>query len=562
MPHPRPVRRFLTVSSSLALATAVLVVGHAPATAATGSAAPPKSTADCAALAGLEIPKHRIGLPTTGAEITATTTVPASGTGPAALPAYCRADIAIHPVDPDAPDILMGLALPEGWNGKTMMFGGGGYNGTVPNLGQNVPFGPVDQRTPLGRGYATYASDSGHQADTGRHPIASLDGWFGQNDEAVRNFSGDALKKVHDTARYVIGKAFHRKPGTAYFAGGSTGGREALAVAQRWPRDFDGVIAAYPAWNAATLDLYFGRLTHEFGKPGAFPAKEQQDLLAQRVLAACDGDDGAEDGVISDEAGCDFDPETLLCDDGEAPGETCLSREQVEAVVAADSSWKLPYRVASGERSYPGFPVLSGARMSTPTLGFGTAAPADPMPVTAGYGMQFWNQWAQYFVARDPQISPFAIDPAAPGKWQRRISELTAIQDVNDADLRPFARSGGRLILVHGAADELVSHRSTIDYYQRVQRVMGERATEKFSRFYLVPGANHANFPPVAYSAAYDSLTALEKWAERGVAPGDDQVVADGNAGANRTRPLCEWPTWPAYVGGPVSEAGSFECRG
>ena len=212
------------------------------------------------------------------------------------------------------------------------------------------------------------------------------------------------------------------------------------------------------------------------------------------------------------------------------------------------------------EWGYPGFPVLSGARMSTPILGFGTSAPADPMPVTAGYGMQFWNQWAKYFIARDPQISPFAIDPAAPGEWQRRISELTALQDVNDADLRPFARSGGRLILVHGAADELVSHRSTIDYYQRVQRVMGKRATEEFSRFYLVPGANHANFAPVAFSASYDSLTALQKWAEDGVAPDRHQVVADGNVGANRTRPLCEWPTWPAYVGGSVSEASSFRC--
>ncbi|MER6941462.1 tannase/feruloyl esterase family alpha/beta hydrolase, partial [Nocardioides sp. NPDC000441] len=497
----------------------------------------------------------------TGAEVTATRSMPASGTGPTALPAYCRADIAIHPVDPAAPDIRMGLALPQGWNGKTMMFGGGGYNGTVPNLAQNVPFGPVDQRTPLGRGYATYASDSGHQADTSRHPIASLDGWFGQNDEAVRNFSGDALKKVHDTATYVISKAFGRAPGTAYFAGGSTGGREALAVAQRWPRDFDGVISAYPAWNAATLDLFFGRITHEFGKPGAFPSKAQQDLVAQRVLAACDGGDGVTDGVISDEAGCDFDPETLLCGEGETPGDTCLSREQVDAVVAADSSWRLPYRVASGEWGYPGFPLLSGARMSTPVLGFGTAAPADPMPVTAGYGMQFWNQWAKYFVARDPQISPFAIDPADPGEWQGRISELTALQDVNDADLRPFARSGGRLILVHGAADELVSHRSTIDYYQRVQRLMGKRATEGFSRFYLVPGANHANFAPVAFSASYDSLTALEKWAERGVAPGQNQVVADGNAGAARTRPLCDWPAWPAYVGGPASEASSFRCE-
>lgn len=556
MPPTRLVRRFLTVGSSLALAAAALVVGQVPA-----SAAPSTGTADCSSLVGLRIPAHRIGLPTTGAEVTATTSMPASGTGPTALPDYCRADIAIHPVDPAAPDIRIGLALPQGWNGKSMMFGGGGYNGTVPNLAQNVPFGPVDQRTPLGRGYATYASDSGHQADTTRHPIASLDGWFGQNDEAVRNFSGDALKKVHDTATYVITRAFGRAPGTAYFAGGSTGGREALAVAQRWPRDFDGVISAYPAWNAATLDLFFGRITHEFGKPGAFPSKVQQDLVAQRVLAACDGGDGLADGVISDEAGCDFDPETLLCGEGETPGATCLSREQVDAIVAADSSWRLPYRVASGEWGYPGFPVLSGARMSTPVLGFGTTAPADPMPVTAGYGMQFWNQWAKYFVARDPQISPFAIDPADPGEWQRRISELTALQDVNDADLRPFARSGGRLIMVHGAADELVSHRSTIDYYQRVQRVMGKRATEGFSRFYLVPGANHANFAPVAFSASYDSLTALEKWAERGVAPGQNQVVADGNAGAGRTRPLCEWPAWPAYVGGPVSEASSFRCE-
>ncbi len=556
MPHTRLVRSFLIAGSSLALAAATLVAGHVPATAAR----PSPGAADCTGLAGLRIPAQRIGLPTKGAEVTATTSVPASGTGPTALPAYCRADISIRPVDPAAPEILMGLALPNGWNGKAMMFGGGGYNGTVPNLAQNVPFGPLDQRTPLGRGYATYASDSGHQADPDNHPIPSLDGSFGRSDEALRNFSGDALKKVHDTATYVIRKAFHRAPRAAYFAGGSTGGREALAVAQRWPRDFDGVIAAYPAWNAATLDLFFGRLTHEFAKPGAFVSTDQQDLIAQRVLAACDGDDGLEDGLISDEAGCDFDPETLLCGDGETPGATCLSREQIDAVVVADSKWRLPYRVASGERGYPGFPLLSGARMSTPVLGYGTTAPADPMPVTAGYGMQFWTQWAKHFIARDPQISPFAIDPNNPGKWQRRISELTALQDINDADLRPFARAGGRLILIHGAADELVSHRSTIDYYQRVQRVMGTRATEGFSRFYLVPGANHANFAPVAYSAAYDSLSVLERWAERGVAPAKGQVVADGNAGADRTRPLCEWPSWPTYVGGDASEASSFRC--
>lgn len=561
MHRPRLVRSLTTAGTSLALAAAALVAGQVPASSVPATAGSTSGAVDCDGLQGLRVPAQRIGLPTTGAEVTATTSVPASGAGPTSSPAHCRADIAIHPVDPAAPDIRMGLALPEGWNGKTMMFGGGGYNGTVPLLTQNVPFGPLDQRTPLGRGYATYASDSGHQADPANHPIPSLDGSFAQNDEALRNFSGDALKKVHDTAAYVIRRAFDRAPGTAYFAGGSTGGREALAVAQRWPRDFDGVIAAYPAWNAATLDLFFGRVAHEFAEPGAFPSTAQQDLVAQRVLEACDGGDGLEDGVVSDEAGCDFDAETLLCGDGETPGATCLSREQVDAVVSAESAWRLPYRVASGEWGYPGFPLLSGARMSTPILGYGTTAPADPMPVTAGYGAQFWAQWVRFAVARDSQASPFAVDPDAPGRWQRRINELTALQDVNDADLRPFARAGGRLILIHGAADELVSHRSTIDYYQRVRRVMGTRAAHDFSRFYLVPGANHANFAPVAFSAAYDSLTVLEKWAERGVAPSERQVVADGNAGADRTRPLCEWPSWPAYVGGDASDASSFRCR-
>lgn len=561
---PRLLRSVLaaTAATSFALPVAGWVAAGAATTPESrASAQRTASTTACAALVGLPIPARRLGLPTSGGEVTAARNAPASGSGAAATPAHCLVDAAIHPVDPAAPDILMRVALPHDWNGGALMFGGGGYNGTIPNVAQNVPFGPVDQPTPLGRGYATFASDSGHQADTANHPIPSLDGSWAVNDEAVRNFSGDALKKVRDAALVIVRAAYGAKPERLYFAGGSTGGREALAVAQRWPKDFDGVIAAYPAWNAATLDLFFGYATHVLGAPGAFPGPAEQRLLEDSVMAACDPDDGVVDGLISDEAGCDFDPQALLCPAGTRPGATCLSQEQIDAVVAVSSPMRLGYEVASGEWGYPGFPLLSGASMSTPILGWGTTPPAEPMPVTAGYGTQFWTQWVKYFVTRDPATGPFDLDPLDPGEWQDRISELTALQDVNDADLAPFARAGGKLLLVHGAADELVSHRSTVEYYERVRAAVGDRRTDRFARFYLVPGANHANFPPVDFSAAWDSLTALEEWVEEGVAPAD-QVVADGDpARGLRTRPLCEWPTWPAYVGGDPAEADSFTCR-
>ncbi|MFD0852201.1 tannase/feruloyl esterase family alpha/beta hydrolase, partial [Actinomadura adrarensis] len=122
--------------------------------------------------------------------------------------------------------------MPAEWNHKAMMFGGGGYNGTVPDIAMNVPLGRADRPTPLARGYVTFASDSGHQAG----PTGSLDGSFGVNDEALRNFAaGDALKKTHDAAMFLIRHGYGARPGRTYFAGGSTGGREALVVAQRWP---------------------------------------------------------------------------------------------------------------------------------------------------------------------------------------------------------------------------------------------------------------------------------------------------------------------------------------
>ncbi|MFC9977885.1 tannase/feruloyl esterase family alpha/beta hydrolase [Spirillospora sp. NPDC127200] len=547
------MNRHRTLLAAGAVALAGLTAVPAQAATTTGTS--------CTDLAGTAIPASAIGLPTGGGQVRQATLVPASGQGASAVGEHCRVDAALRPVDPAAPAILMRIALPTAWNGKAMMFGGGGYNGTVPNIAGNVPFGPADQPTPLGRGYATFASDSGHQAAPDFQPATSLDGSFAANDEALRNFSGDALKKTRDAALHLIVERYAgAKPTQSYFAGGSTGGREALAVAQRWPRDFDGVIAVYPAWNAATLDLFFGYKAQILSRPGAFPGPAEQELLHRSVVNACDGRDGLRDGVVSDERGCRFDPRVLRCTARHQQPGTCLTDRQIRAVRALSSPLRLPYRLASGETGYPGFPYLSGAAMTTPLLGMGTTAPAHPMPKTSGYGVQFWDQWIRYAVTRDPAHNSLAVDPRRPGKWRDRISRLSALQDVNDPDLRPFAAAGGRLLIVHGLADELVSHRSTAQYFDRVRATTSTAATARFARFYTVPGANHANVK-AAFTAGWDSLTALEGWVEDSAAPQRPVVKDDNPTAAGRARPLCEYPAWPRYKGsGDPNDAASFTC--
>ncbi|MFH8350062.1 tannase/feruloyl esterase family alpha/beta hydrolase [Streptomyces sp. NPDC018045] len=252
----------------------------------------------------------------------------------------------------------------------------------------------------------------------------------------------------------------------------------------------------------------------------------------------------------------------MRCPGGKDTADICLSDQQIHAAEMLSSPLRWKYRLASGENSYPGFPFLSGADMTTPLLGMGTRAPGHPMAKNSGYGLQFWDQWVRYFVSRAPAHNSLDIDPRRPGAWQQRISRLSALQDVNDPDLHRFAEAGGKLLLLHGTADELVSHRSTIDYFQRVQQRMGLHATGAFARLYLIPGANHVNVD-ASFAASYDSLSALEDWAEDGKAPSRPVVTDAGPAENARTRPLCAFPSWPEYRGhGNPASAHNFTCHG
>ncbi|MFP3614704.1 tannase/feruloyl esterase family alpha/beta hydrolase [Paraburkholderia sp. SIMBA_050] len=527
----------------------------------------------CADLSGMTIAPASIGLPTTGATVTAATPVAAAGSGATATPDYCKVSAAISPVDPAAPKIMMQIALPSTWNHKVMMFGGGGYDGTIPDVAGNVPAGPTAEATPLGRGYATFGSDSGHQANV----LASQDGSFGINNEAVNNFSGDALKKTRDVAIAIINARYAvNGPTKAYFAGGSSGGREALEVAQKWPQDWDGVIALYPAGAAASLDLQFGRITRALAQPGAYPNAAKRKVLYDASIQACDMLDGVADGLVSNMKACNatFNPTTatvngrpLRCAGGADTGDTCLSDAQIAAFNTINTSITFNYTLASGETQYPGFntwgtdfgiPNASPFQVAVSFLSLNSAQPASPMPNAAPYGSVFWDQWVRFFVTRDPNFNSLTLDPQNPGAYQARISALTGLQDVNKTDLTAFQSKGGKVLIAHGTSDALVSTRATEQYVDRVRSTMGVARADTFLRYYEIPGYGHV--ASTVFNASWDSLTTLENWAERGVTP-PPQVVSDTIGVPGRTRPLCQYPTWPKYAGsGDVNMASNFAC--
>ncbi|SOB89932.1 feruloyl esterase [Alloalcanivorax xenomutans] len=528
----------------------------------------------CDQLVGLAIPADAMELSTSGGEVTAAEVVEASGSGAAAVPEHCLVSGRIAPVDPQAPDIQFKVALPTEWNSKVLMFGGGGFNGSIPAITGDISQGAPDQPTPLGRGYATFASDSGHQANE----YGSQDGRWGLNDEAVCNFSGEALKKTRDAATFVIEKRYADEPTYRYFAGGSTGGREALTNIQRWPDDWDGAIAWYPAWNNVAALLAGQYLSRALAEPGAYPDSGERQKLLDAALEACDAMDGVEDGLISDQRQCNetFDPATALvdgnnlrCPGGADDGDHCLSDAQIEALNAMNDGVDFNFPLASGETGYPGSNVwgadLGITTIDTPVqptvvfLALGTAQPVQPdMPRNAPYLSVLVDQWVKYSVAGDADFNSFELDPVNPEpQYAERISELSGMLN-SGTDISAFADRGGKLLLAHGLSDVLVSSRATEIYYQRLLEQMGQEKVDSFVRYYEIPGFGHG--ASSHFHATWDSLTALENWVEQDMAP-EDQVTMDLIGAPGRTRPLCDYPAWPRYVeGGDPMSASSFEC--
>jgi feruloyl esterase len=572
-PTPCAVTRVI-VTRMAAVAAALSVGAAAVGTVGVGGrhvrAAPVAPVvAHCAALEGTRIPANAIGLPTHGATVLTATLVLATQHGNR-NGEYCRITGVIHAVKDSTPDIRFQLNLPTRWNGRALQLGGGGYSGQVVSGIEPAPFAP--NAAPLAQGYATFGSDSGHVGNSGRAD-------FGANDEAVANFGYGHLKKTHDVALALIAFGYGRMPDKTYFFGGSTGGREGYTVIQRFPADYDGVVANAPAIDFTGVRLMGVKLGQAvYRSAGGFVSPAQQRYVHETVMRACDPLDGATDGIVSNVEACRKREAAVIhalrCDhtgadgdgDGHGQGEgknqgegVCLSDAQLATLEVLRDGVKLPRPLAYGVQHYAGYNVFEGANFSSP-LGLGASDKAAyPLSFAAnGYLFAQGDAYIKYFIAHDDSFNSLDFNLDKPGRYWRRVNALSATVGAMNPDMSAFIARGGKLITLQGLADEVISPNQTIAFYRAVVAQYGQRTVDSFMRLYMVPGFQHGNG---AFIPAWDALGAIDGWVTRGVAP-QTLIATDLAAATNgRSRPLCRYPAFPRYAGkGNINDAANFRC--
>jgi pimeloyl-ACP methyl ester carboxylesterase len=507
----------------------------------------------CARLQGLSIPASAIGLPTSGAVVQTAVAVNASDPGNI-NGSFCKAIGIVKPQHPGSPDLEFEVNLPLAWNQRVLQMGGGGYDGSLVTGLTLFTLQPANTETPLKQGYVTLGSDGGHKGKPG------FDGSFGLDEEALINYGRQSVKKAHDAAMAVIRKAYGRAPERFYFIGGSQGGHEALDAAARYPQDYDGVVAHYPAYNVTLLhlaSLNVGRALFA-GGGSAWINPKKTKLIGDAVYAKCDDLDGVKDGIISNVAACNvaFDVKTLRCANGADAGDTCLSDAQLKAVATITSEYKPGFAIA-GMDTFPKWALLEGALFQGRS-NFGKAPqPSNPLSGKEPLLYSAGDQTVKFIITRNSTFETMTFDPK---QHQARVVTAGTIMDVTDVSLDAFRAKGGKIIMTHGTADDFITPHNSIAYYKRQLAQFGQSRLDGFMRFYLIPGLGHGFG---VFNAQFDSLGALRGWVENGKAPAGLTAV-DGNEGptADRTRPLCDWPKWPRFTGAPGSEssAASFTC--
>jgi feruloyl esterase len=458
------------------------------------------------------------------------------------MPEYCKVLGQITSTNASDPPINFELNLPTQWNVKTLQFGGGGFDGTVVTALGGIVNSPDEAPVPLARGYATYGSDGGNQQPTGG---------FGMNEQALANYGGEAVKRAHDAAVSLEKQYYGRAPYKSYFAGGSKGGHEALAAAQRYASDFDGSIAYYPAnENQAIVFSWYRAWAAMYSTPGSYVNPAKAAALKAAVLQACDALDGVSDGIVGNTSACQqtFDVSVLRCPGGTDTGDTCLSDAQIAALKTAGSPTQFAFPLKNGVTSVGAYPVFQGGDMigvlvdPTSSSGLGTGYNFLITPV-----ITIWDK-------QDPASTIANFDYT---QYQARVQHLSDVLDADDPNLDAFKAKGGKLLMVQGTTDMLVTSALTSAYYDQLSaRYDGQLGS--FVHYYVVPGFGHGGGD---FNMRWDSLSALEDWVERGFAPTNQIGVDNAAATRGRTRPLCEYPAFPKYNGtGDVNSAASFTC--
>jgi feruloyl esterase len=487
----------------------------------------------CETLADLRLP----GTTITSATATAGTWTSPSGAPLEGLPAFCRVVGVIRPTSDS--HIEFEVWLPSaGWNGKFQGIGNGGFAGTIAyDMLANA----------VRRGYAAAATDTGHKGG------ATDARWALGHPEKIVDFGHRAIHEMTVKAKSVIAAFYGEAPRRAYFAACSNGGRQALIEAQRYPDDYDGIVAGAPAAAWTRFMLSFTWNVQALGEPTTHIPPSRLPTIQKAVVAACDARDRVPDGVIAAPQSCAFDPRTLTCTSADA-GE-CLTAPQVEALA----------KVYAGPRTRGGAVIARGFPPGAET-GLGGWAPwitgsAPRESLQAAFAMGTLRHMV--FDRADYDIRAFDFDRDATVVDQRIGRTLNA----TDPDLSAFHRRGGKLILFHGWNDPALSAHETVDYFQAMRSRMGS-ATDTFARLYMIPGLQHCQGGPGATytgghtvpfgDAEHDLSAALERWVETSVAPG--AIVATQMP--NRARLGDPLPPGPRRLICPHPQVAEFSGTG
>jgi hypothetical protein len=502
----------------------------------------------CSELAQLALPDGKITLATTVAAGSFTLPGSAASGMEAAIfkhtPAFCRVAATLSP-SADS-DIRMEVWLPEnGWNGGLKGQGNGGFAGDINYSGIAAA---------VGQGYASVSTDTGHSLKT--HD------WALGHPEKIADYGYRGIHEMTVNAKLIVQAFYGQTQKHSYFASCSNGGRQALMEAQRYPADYDAILAGAPANNWTTM-LSGGLSFRQKMDEESFLSPAKVATVGKAVVAACDAQDGVADGVLNDPRKCGFDPQTLLCKG--ADSDACLTEPQVKLVQAAYAG----AHDASGQLIFPGF--LPGAE--------------------AGHG-----GWSQWVMGSEPGKGEgagfvqgyFSTMVYSDAKWDykavnvedalRLANERTAgALNAMNPDIRPFLDRGGKLILFHGWNDPAIASRNTVNYYNSVKAAIGAEKLAESVRLYMVPGMQHCIGGPGATvfgqwdldssrDAEHNLYMTLIDWREKGHVPGAviaTKFTEDNPAkGVQMTRPLCPYPQEAVYSGsGDTNSAASFACR-
>ncbi len=446
----------------------------------------------------------------------------------------CRVTATVtHP--PAGDNVRIFLAFPmKNWNGRFQGVGGGGFSGG----------NPAGVRAPATQGFAAGSTDTGHEGGSGSF---ALDGNGRLNWQLIRDNAYLGIHEMTVTGKALAQTFYGTAPARAYFNGCSTGGRQGLMEAQRYPDDYDGVMAGAPAinWTRLHPEQLWGSLVMLEAKN--FLPMCKFNAAAAAATAACDELDGVKDGVIEDPARCTYDPRALA---GTSAG-PCGAFTEADADVIR-KIWDGPKRQ---DGTFLWYGLTRGADFGGLSGTQGDPPQGRPNPITL--------DWFRFFLTQNPQWDWKAISRGAYEQlWDQSVEQFSAVIATDNPDLSAFRNRGGRIVMWHGQSDQLIYPGGSIDYYNRVAKQMGGAAKAgEFFRFFLAPGVAHCGGGPGP--APTGQLAALIDWVENGKAP--ERLAAirrDASGAVMRSRPLCQYPLVARYQGkGSTDEAASFECK-